>query len=123
MPALSPQDVHRLFLDAFNRGDVDALVALYEPSALLVTGDGPAAGHAAIHKAYERMVAGAPHMTLATASVLESHDGLAVLHAHWTYLRDGQSVSGLSTEVVRRQPDGSWRFLFDEPRTPGTARP
>ena len=41
MPATKPQDIHTLFLDAFNRGDVDALVALYEPDALLVTGKDP----------------------------------------------------------------------------------
>ena len=41
MPAQKPQDIHDLFLDAFNRGDVEALVALYEPEALLVTASGP----------------------------------------------------------------------------------
>ena len=29
----------------------------------------------------------------------------------------------MSTEVVRRQPDGSWRFVIDEPKTPNTGGP
>ena len=118
MPATTPQDIHTLFFDAFNRGDVDALVALYEPYALLVTGNGPALGHDAIRKAYEKIVADGAHMELTTETVLEFGDGLAMLHASWTYHRGGDTSNGLSTEVVRRQPDGSWLFVIDEPRTP-----
>ena len=118
MPARIPQDIHPLFLDAFNRGDVDALVALYEPDALLVTGNGPALGHHAIRKAYETIVVDGAQMELTTYTVLESAAGLAILHASWTYHRGGSASPGLSTEVVRRQPDGSWLFVIDEPRTP-----
>ena len=28
------------------------------------------------------------------------------------------SAAGLSTEVVRRQPNGDWKFVIDNPRTP-----
>lgn len=118
MPARIPQDIHPLFLDAFNRGDVDALVALYEPNALLVTANGPALGHDAIRKAYETIVVDGARMELTTHTVLESAEGLAMLHASWTYHRGGSASPGLSTEVVRRQPDGSWLFVIDEPRTP-----
>ena len=118
MPAHKPEEIHALFLDAFNRGDVEALVALYEPSAILVTGGGNVIGHEAIREAYQRMLAGGAHMELETRAVIESGEGLAVLHASWTYHRAGKATPGLSTEVVRRQPDGSWRFIIDEPRTP-----
>jgi ketosteroid isomerase-like protein len=30
----------------------------------------------------------------------------------------GKTTRGLSTEVVRRQADGSWRFAIDNPHTP-----
>ena len=118
MPARIPQDIHPLFLDAFNGGDVDALVALYEPNALLVTGNGLALGRDAIRKAYETIVVDGARMELTTYTVLESAEGLAMLHASWTYHRGGSASRGLSTEVVRRQPDGSWLFVIDEPRTP-----
>jgi uncharacterized protein (TIGR02246 family) len=121
MPVRGPQEIHTLFLDAFNRGDVEALVSLYELNALLVTGAGPSIGHEAIRKAYQHIVANSPRMELETRSVSESGDGLAVLHASWTYYRGKDAISGLSTEVVRRQPDGSWLFVIDEPRTPGSA--
>lgn len=118
MPAQRLQEIHTLFLDAFNRGDVEALVALYEPAALLVTGSGTATGHEAIREAYRRILAGGVRMELETRAVSESDDGLAVLHASWTYYRGQDAISGLSTEVVRRQADGSWLFVIDEPRTP-----
>ena len=57
-------------------------------------------------------------MELETRSVVESKDGLAVLHAGWTLSSSGSTARGVSTEVVRRQPDGTWLFLIDEPRTP-----
>jgi len=118
MPATKPQEIHTLFLDAFNRGDVEALVALYEPGALLVTGRGTVVGHEAIREAYQHILAGGSRMELRTHVVLESGDGLAVLHAGWTFHRGGSATPGLSTEVLRRQPDGSWLFVIDEPRTP-----
>jgi len=118
MPAADPSKIHTLFLDAFNRADVEALVELYEPGAALVTRDGIVTGHEAIREAYQHMLAGRPSMELETRAVVESSEGLAVLHAGWTYHRGGTSTPGLSTEVVRRQPDGRWLFVIDEPRTP-----
>ena len=120
MPPHKPQEIHALFLDAFNRGDVEALVTLYEPDAILVTGSGSATGHDAIRAAYQRTLAGGGRMELQTRTVIEAGDGLAMLHASWKLHRDGKAIPGLSTEVVRRQPDGTWQFLIDEPRTPET---
>jgi uncharacterized protein (TIGR02246 family) len=118
MFATSPTEVHSLFLDAFNRGDVEALVALYEPNASLVTRDGTVVGHQAIREVYQRMLANGARIELTTRAVVESGEGLAMLHASWTYHRGGTATPGLSTEVVRRQPDGTWLFAIDEPRTP-----
>jgi len=118
MPANKPTEIHTLFLDAFNRGDVEAVVALYETDAALVTRDGVAVGHPAIREAYQRMISAGARMELETRAVTESGEGLALLHASWTFHHAGKIIPGLSTEVVRRQADGTWLFLIDEPRTP-----
>ena len=107
-----------MFLDAFNRGDAETITALYEPEAILVLGDEKVAGHEAIRAAYQRMLVRRGSMELETRSVVESGEGLAVLHAKWTLHSIGSTAQGLSTEVVRRQSDGSWLFVIDEPRTP-----
>lgn len=44
-------------------------------------------------------------MTLDTWAVIESGEGLAVLHGEWS-LGPPSATQGMSTEVVRRQPDG-----------------
>ncbi len=118
MAARVPSELHALFLDAFNRGDVESLVALYEPNAVLVISGQAVVGHAAIREAYQHMLARRGQMELETRSVVESGEGLAVLHAGWTLSSAGSSARGISTEVLRRQSDGTWLFLIDEPRTP-----
>ncbi|HVP54146.1 MAG TPA: nuclear transport factor 2 family protein [Candidatus Eisenbacteria bacterium] len=118
MSAKQPHEIHALFLDAFNRGDVEALICLYEPHAILVTGDGSAVGHDAIRAAFRRFVSGGGRMQMVTRAIVDSGDGLAVLHGSWSLESGQDTISGLSTEVVRRQPDGSWLYVVDEPRTP-----
>ena len=49
MPATEPEQMHGLFEQAFNAGDLDALMALYEPDAALIPQPGvTVAGSAAI---------------------------------------------------------------------------
>jgi uncharacterized protein (TIGR02246 family) len=118
MTAHTPQEVHELFLDAFNRADLDALAALYEANGVLATQAEMAVGREAIREAYWRILSNGGRMELRTRTVLDSGDGLALLHAAWTFHRNGTAISGISTEVVRRQGDGSWLFVLDEPGTP-----
>lgn len=47
-------------------------------------------------------------------------EDLAVLFNHWTIRgtnEDGSAleISGKAMEIVRRQADGTWRFVFDHP--------
>ena len=60
-------------------------------------------------------------MRLDTRAVIESPQGVAVLHGGWTIEPredGGVATRGLSTEVVRKQPDGTWLFVIDSPHTP-----
>jgi uncharacterized protein (TIGR02246 family) len=121
MPAYSPAEIHTLFAHAFNLGDVEALAALYEPSAVLVVDGNEVMGRESIRKAFESLVAPGGRMTLETRAVTASHLGLAVLHGAWVIespTRSEIARCGLSTEVVRKQPDGTWLFVIDNPYTP-----
>ena len=61
MPATTPEDAHRLFVNAFNAGDVEALVALYEPDAVLCNAAGEIkAGLSAIRQACQAFLASKP---------------------------------------------------------------
>ena len=120
MPALTPEQAHELFVQYFNAADLEAILALYEPNATLVKYPGPAVkGHEAIREAMVEFLSIKGHMKLTIDRVL-STDDVALLFSSWT-LRgtsaDGTPVvsSGQTSDVVRRQTDGSWLFVIDNP--------
>jgi len=117
MSASTPQEIHSLFERAFNNRDIETMLALYEPGAVLVAAGKPVTGHDGIREALKIFVSGGSRMRLETRVVIESGEGLAVLHGAWS-IGPPLATQGLSTEVVRRQPDGSWMFVIDNPNTP-----
>jgi uncharacterized protein (TIGR02246 family) len=57
------------FLRAFNAGDIDALVALYEPQAVLVAQSGQVAqGHAAVREGFDAFLSLKPTLNLLSVS-------------------------------------------------------
>jgi uncharacterized protein (TIGR02246 family) len=116
-----PATLHRAFEDAFNRQDLESVVALYEPGAVLVSPSGSVQGTDAIRDRYRVILAARPSMQLQTLSVNRTGN-LAMLHGRWTVVErgtDGHQVrrEGRNTEVVRRQADGRWLFVIDNPWT------
>ena len=125
MPARTPGDCDRLFEDYVNAGDVEAVVALYEERGSLVQRDGAvAAGHAAIRGVITRLVAIRTALRNDVVRVIEAGEDLALLYNDWSMSargRDGNPIqtAGKAIEVVRRQPDGTWRFAIDDPYARG----
>ena len=120
MPAQKPEDVHRLFAEAFNKGNVDTVLSLYEPDAVLVPQPGQTVrGHAAIRQALVSFLAMKPRFAFQSGKTLESND-IAILFSKWTLAGtgpDGKSVKmeGMTTDVVRKQKDGAWLLVIDNP--------
>jgi len=122
MSAHSPTELHALFQNAFNLGDIETLTSLYEPDAILMVGGKQVIGRENIRAAFHAMLSVGAQMRLTTRSLIESHDGLALLHGQWIVRRapsteSNPSTQGLSTEVVRKQPNGTWLFIIDNPYT------
>jgi ketosteroid isomerase-like protein len=80
--ASTPQELHLLFERAFNIGDVEAILALYEPGAVLVAGGKPVTGHDGIRDAFNVFLSSGARMKLDTRAVIESGEGLACCMAH-----------------------------------------
>jgi uncharacterized protein (TIGR02246 family) len=117
----SPERLHASFQDAFNRHDLDSIVALYEPDAVLARVDGAVQGTEAIREAYRDALAMHPTIDLRTFGVNRAGN-LAMLHGKWILRAtgpDGQTRSeGRNTETARLQPDGRWLFVIDNPSVP-----
>lgn len=118
------QDVHPRFAKAFSGGDLEGLVAMYEPNALLSPEPGRVVtGTDAIREAYRAFLAIKPTIEVETLGAFESGEGIAMLHGRWVLtatLPDGSAMrnEGRNSEVLRRQADGGWLFLIDNPFTP-----
>lgn len=120
MPARNPQELDRLFAEALNAGDIDSLVALYEPQAALTPEPGKVVvGASAIREALSGFLAGKPRIALTTKVLAQTGD-IALATARWELAGPGPdgkpvTMSGHSAEVCRRQPDGNWLFVIDTP--------
>src|SRR5206468_1542727 len=103
MSVRNPVEIHAAFEKAFNAGDLDGVVALYEEDAVLVTGAGrTVTGQGAIRDAYRSHLAIRSSMTLETVAAFES-GGLALLHGRWSRQWKGPdgaevNVTGTSSE-------------------------
>ena len=120
MPARTPADVDLQLIAAINVGDVDCAVGYYEPGAALVSERGTTVnGTEAIREALSRFMAIRPKMSIKVLLVIEFGD-TALVHSKWTTVgtdADGNWVDfeGQATEVMRRQADGTWLFVIDNP--------
>lgn len=118
MPAQEPQMLHQQFESAFNSGDIDALMALYEADCALVGAPGSvASGPEQVRAGLEGLLALQGKARLTTRDVVQVGD-LALLSCSWTLDGtgpDGQplSIGGATAEVARRQPDGRWLYVID----------
>ncbi len=105
---------------AFQNGDIAAVMNAYETPATVVFEPGAPVDDAAQLSEMFTMAAGMkPRFEYAGHEVIVNGD-IAVHIAPWTMtgqMPDGQSVeqSGLSIAVLRKQPDGSWRMVIDNP--------
>lgn len=120
MPARTPEEVHHHWVAAMNAGDLEAVLATYEPeaSALLAPGQ-VITGTAALREALNGFLALTPRFDLAVKQVIPAGD-LALLLSPWTMTGTGPDgavmhLAGTATDVVRRQADGTWRTVIDNP--------
>ncbi|HEV7856943.1 MAG TPA: DUF4440 domain-containing protein [Herminiimonas sp.] len=121
-PAHTPEDCSRKLFAALETGDLDLSVALYEPGAVLFRKSGETmTGHAAIRESNAALIALKPVFTIDFIRTTISGDGtIATTRVKATLdatKADGSPVHGdiHTLEVMRRQADGSWRYLIDDP--------
>jgi uncharacterized protein (TIGR02246 family) len=115
-----PEEMNAAFAEAYNSGDIEQLLALYEPGALLAPLPGRRArGEAAIREALLGLLALKGQMSSVNNYCMQVGD-LALLQGEWQLSGTGPTGEPIeqrsrTAEVVRRQADGLWLYVIDHP--------
>lgn len=116
MAARSPDELDVLFEKAMNAGDLEGLVALYEPNAMLIAGPGQeATGTEAIRAGLKAFLDQKPQIDLKVEQTLKGGEDMAACYGVWTMKAGGEELTGKSIEIMRKQADGTWLFVIDDP--------
>jgi ketosteroid isomerase-like protein len=107
-PARDPEDLERLLVSRERAGDVDGMAALYEPHAVLDSGDGRLTlGREAIRAFYAGLVA--------MGRKFDFGDQRPAIISGDLALTSTRSPDGsVTAEVARRQSDGTWLWVIDQ---------
>lgn len=111
-----PAEMNGAFAALRNAGNLAELLSLYEDDAqLLVDASGVSlSGKAAIAAELQKLIA-LPGTMVSNNTFCVEHGDLALLRADFTLTHGKNSVvySGFTAEIIRRQADGSWRYVID----------
>ncbi|MFD1986910.1 YybH family protein [Mesorhizobium newzealandense] len=106
-PVYDPQQLEPLLVSRQHAGDVDGMMALFEPDAVIDCGGGNLLrGREAIRGHYVEIVASGRKFAMGEQRPALICGDLALTS---TRLPDGDVTS----EVARRQDDGSWLWVID----------
>jgi ketosteroid isomerase-like protein len=108
--ARRPEDITRLFVERANAKDADGIAALYEEGAVMAYPPGSqTTGRAAIRELWAKVLPEMPRFAPEDPLPALVSGDIALTA---TVAKDG---AGARAQVVRRQPDGSWLRLLDQP--------
>lgn len=105
---------------SFQAGDIDAVMKMYEEHQSIAFEPGKPVSDAAISRqAFQQFSEMEPEFTYRGHDVIVEGD-LAVHIAPWSMTAQGPdgtdvSASGLSVAVLRRQSNGIWKMVIDNP--------
>ena len=108
--ARQPEDLTRLFVQAANARDAEGIAELYEPDAVMAYPPGSTTvGREAIRALWAKILEQRPHFEFEQPLPTLVSGDLALTS---TPPRD---AAGARAQVVRRQPDGTWLRVLDQP--------
>ena len=105
---------------AFQSGDIDGVLAAYEPgAAIMFEPQKPVSGKEAFRMIFSQVAAMNPRYTFGGHEICVTGD-IATHISPWSMtgqMPDGAKIeqSGLSVAVLRRQADGNWLMIQDNP--------
>lgn len=119
MIARTPLEAVELLDEAFNRGDIEAVLEFYEDGAAMVAEPGRLVkGKAELRQVYEWIFNNIKGLaTQEKTHVIETGD-VALFTSRWSFngtAADGTLVSreSYASVILRQQVDGGWRVVVD----------
>jgi ketosteroid isomerase-like protein len=120
MSTATPEQVLESIVTGINSGNLESLMPLYETDAAFATEPGNLApGAPGVREALTGFISMQGELDLEVTRVLEVGD-LALVIGAWSFNGtglDGEPVrlAAKNADVLRRQADGTWRFVIDNP--------
>jgi ketosteroid isomerase-like protein len=117
---MTPEEVLSSVIDGINAGDLDSLMTLYEPLACFASQPGQLAkSPEGIRESLRGFIDMNGKLDLKVKRVLKASD-LALVTSEWSFSGTGSDgkhvdITSKSADVLRQQPDGTWRFVIDNP--------
>jgi uncharacterized protein (TIGR02246 family) len=108
------------FARHLHAGDLEGLLSLYEPDAVIVRGPGDhVSGQAAMRTVMQGFIDTKGKISFKVRYAVQ-HGDIALLSNEYTLQGTDAAgkpftMTGKTTEVIRRQPDGRWLFIIDHP--------
>jgi len=116
----TPEQVLESVVVGINSGNLDSLMPLYESEAAFATQPGSLAhGASGVGEALSGFISMNGELDLEVTRVLEVDD-LAMVIGVWSFNGTGPEgepvrLAARNVDVLRRQEDGTWRFVIDNP--------
>ena len=107
-------EVHARLADAFNTGDVNTVLSMYEETAILVPEPGkPVSGRAKLEEAVKGILAIKGKMEIKTVYCLQAGN-VAVGRSEWSITDNGEvKISAKGSELMKQKSDGTWTIAVD----------
>ncbi|WP_152395998.1 YybH family protein [Paenibacillus guangzhouensis] len=124
-PVLRPEDMNAAFANAYNSGDINHLLALYEPDGVLINPSGAQDRDEAARRDTLTDLLRLQGTMVSKNIYCVPFENIALLRAHFTLTTvdaEGKplQISGHTSEIVRQQADGSWLYIVDHPTGAGS---
>lgn len=108
------EDAHKTLAAAFNTGDVNVVLNMYDFNGIIVPEpEKPVSGKEKFTEAIKAILSIKGKMEIKTVYCLETN-GLAVGRSEWNITEGSDvKVSAKGIEVMKQQPDGTWKIVID----------
>lgn len=115
----SVTELNDYFIETMNAGDLDGALSCWTDDTVFHTADGPVTGMDNLRDELQKFIDLKPVLTIEELHRIEAGD-TALVSLRWTLkgtTPDGEAMDMTATDanVFRRQADGTWRILIDNP--------